>query len=289
MYGDQIDTEAAQEVITKMDSSRELSGDGTGIITDTGSEVPDDDARAEEIAAFYKKMGVPDTPDGYRIKLPVLPDGMEYDGSFEGKARAVAHQMNVTKDQMEALFDVYSKHIIDQRNQTEVQLESDKEAKIAQMRAEMGGEYDSFVRDAKRLFMDYADEEFFETIKKSKLGNSPGFIKFCGRLAMTLEDQTIIRQNDSEENWEPKFKNSPDQYKDDNSENGKRARAWFADKAKNKKAAESKQKEADVILEGGYKPGSPSSPSMYDNADGPEGAKARAYFRKLGHKYQRSD
>ncbi len=39
----------------------------------------------------------------------------------------------------------------------------------------------------------------------------------------------------------------------------------------------------------GYKPNSPSSPEMYAMGDDEESKKARAYFRKQGHEYERND
>lgn len=65
--------------------------------------IPDPDAKPEEIAAFRKKIGVPETPEGYKIAPEKLPDGVTWNDELAKPYAAVAHKYNIPEAAMKEL------------------------------------------------------------------------------------------------------------------------------------------------------------------------------------------
>lgn len=63
--------------------------------------IPKEGASAEELAEYHRKIGVPETPEGYEFKLP---DGVtgELDTAMLGDAAAQAHKLGIPKGALEA-------------------------------------------------------------------------------------------------------------------------------------------------------------------------------------------
>lgn len=68
--------------------------------------VPKDDAPKEEWDKFYAKLGRPENPDGYQLKLPEgMPETLPYDEAFAGEFRAWAHETGLPPRAAQALHD----------------------------------------------------------------------------------------------------------------------------------------------------------------------------------------
>lgn len=73
---------------------------------------PGDDAKPEELDAFYAKLGRPEKPDGYEFKLPEgLPEAFPYDATMADKFKNWAHQAGIPSKQAQTLHDQYVKDI----------------------------------------------------------------------------------------------------------------------------------------------------------------------------------
>ncbi len=71
-------------------------------------KLPGADATPEQWAAYRgavaKLTGAPDKVDDYGLKAPeTLPEGMEWDGEFAGKAAAIAHKYGLPKEALHEL------------------------------------------------------------------------------------------------------------------------------------------------------------------------------------------
>lgn len=66
-------------------------------------KVPGEGATEEDIAAFRKGLGVPESPDGYEIKIDGLPEGIELDEGLASEFKKLAHENNLTPAQVNRL------------------------------------------------------------------------------------------------------------------------------------------------------------------------------------------
>lgn len=68
--------------------------------------IPGDDATDEERNAFYAKLGRPETPEGYELKVPEnLPENLPYDGERADRFKAEAHKLGLSAAQTAQLHD----------------------------------------------------------------------------------------------------------------------------------------------------------------------------------------
>lgn len=59
-------------------------------------KVPGQDASPDDLAAFRRALGVPDSPDGYEIQTPAnLPEGFEFDPASLAPLKAKAHELGI--------------------------------------------------------------------------------------------------------------------------------------------------------------------------------------------------
>lgn len=103
------------------------------------------DATAEDIAAYRKKVGIPETPEGYEKAL-VLPEGTvigEADKPLIGDFLKVAHEKNWDQDKVNAAVNWYYQT---QRQQEALLNEQEKAARsetIAELKEDWGPDYDA--------------------------------------------------------------------------------------------------------------------------------------------------
>lgn len=75
-------------------------------------KVPGEGASDEEIATWRKGIGVPDTPEGYEVKLPENAEGLELDAGFLDVLRAQAHKAGAPKGAFEAIAGAYVEKVV---------------------------------------------------------------------------------------------------------------------------------------------------------------------------------
>lgn len=68
--------------------------------------IPGENATPEEIAAFNKRMGVPDTVDGYQFTMPEgLPPDLPYDNETAKSFKEFAHKQGIPPKMAQAIHD----------------------------------------------------------------------------------------------------------------------------------------------------------------------------------------
>lgn len=71
---------------------------------------PGDDAKPEDWAAFYGKLGRPESADAYEFKLPEgIPENFPYDATAAAKFKSWAHEAGATPKQAQVLHDNFVK------------------------------------------------------------------------------------------------------------------------------------------------------------------------------------
>lgn len=73
--------------------------------------LPGDDAKPEDLDAFFGKLGMPEKPEGYDFKMPDgLPENLPYDADFAKEFKAMARDARLPAKQAQALHDAYVKN-----------------------------------------------------------------------------------------------------------------------------------------------------------------------------------
>lgn len=151
--------------------------------------IPDEKATPEERAAFFKKLGVPETADAYATKPSNLPQGMQWDEQATKEINAIAHQNGIPPKAMEAVIGAY--------------------AKIEAQRAELAAtqakaELDAGRKKLAETWGDKFDIEMSVTRRAAQVAgidvNSPGFrdpsvVLAFNRLARMMSDDKIVNSD----------------------------------------------------------------------------------------------
>lgn len=165
---------------------------------DGSIRVPGENATDEERAAFYAKLGRPESPDGYEIAKPEgWPEGIPYDQSMETALRDFAHKEGISKGTAEKLWQWYG-GLVKQGHEASTTAETAAtNAALDKLKQDWPG--DSFKVNtelAARAFKSFGGDDAAEFLEKTKiegvpLGSHPVFLKLFAKIGKEIGDDTV--------------------------------------------------------------------------------------------------
>ncbi len=209
------------ELFTKMGSS---------------TKIPTADSPVEEVSAFYKQLGRPDTADGYT--KPTLGEGEELDTEFFGKMATIAHSKGCSDALFAELsngFIEHATHLKAQQDEAEVvEFNRYREESDRKLHEDLGADYDRDIELSSRAYTEYANDDLkalLETDRWKALRNEPSFILMMRDMGKKNMDDTFVKGDGQPEgkkdDYIPASPKSPTQYATMEGEEGKKARDWF--------------------------------------------------------------
>lgn len=155
--------------------------------------IPGKDAKPEEVAAFYTKIGRPENVDGYKITKPAdLPEGVPYDPAIEAEFKKFAHAENLTASQAEKLYGWYYDLVKNGHASEQARLEKAQGEAIDKLKTDWGAKFDGNKEIAVRAFKTFGNEETAALLDKQvdgvKLGDHPAFIKWFHSIGTKIMD-----------------------------------------------------------------------------------------------------
>ncbi len=181
-------------------------------------KVPTPESSAEEVSAFYAKIGRPENPDGYEIAD--VPENITRDENMESLMRKVAFDSGIPK----VAFETQIKKYYEAMSQTLAQAKIEGENAL---KGDWKDKYDTNLEIAKRFAQEGGDE-FVKWLKDTGVGNLPVVIKaFFTYGTKTLSDSLI--QGDGvvkKDDYRPKYPDSPAMYASGDDEESQKGRAW---------------------------------------------------------------
>lgn len=198
--------------------------------------IPTADSSSEELGAFYKKTGRPDTPDGYT--KPALPEGETLDTDFYGKMATIAHGKGCSDALFTELSNGFLEHAVHlkaQEAEAEVaEFNRRREEADVELHTTHGADYDKNIELSKRAYTEYASDELkelLETDKWKSLRNEPAFINMMVDMGKKNMDDTFVHGDGQVErpkdNYVPNSPSSPEMYANMDGDEGIKARAHF--------------------------------------------------------------
>jgi hypothetical protein len=195
-------------------------------------KIPTETSTEEERSNFYKKIGRPDSVEGYN--LPQLPEGQAYDENLINTMRGIAFDSGVSDSQFNGLV---SKFVEAQTAAQEARLvaeNAEADATIKDLQTEWGQDYEKNLEVSKRALRELVPEDMKDDlvniITEKNLDNNKLFIKFLQNVGEKMLDDSFVRGERSQpedDDYTPKYPNSPEQYRNDDTEEGVKARSWF--------------------------------------------------------------
>ncbi len=200
----------------------------------TALQIPTSETTPDEVTAFYQKLGVPPTKDGYDLKMPELPEGLSHDEKFEMTMRGVAHEAHISQEAMKKLFEAYnayrvSAHGYQQEEGQKLIAEGDKA-----LHEKWGVDYPKNFEIQERACVELIPDEelrtkFGELITAKGLRNNPVFAEVFLGIGMSMLDDTLTKGSQvvNKDDYVPANPKSPEMYEHGDDDESKKARAHF--------------------------------------------------------------
>lgn len=194
-------------------------------------KMPTPESSADEVSAFYDKIGRPVNSEGYELARPELPEGMTYDEGFEKAICSIAYEAGISKTQLQALSKAYNAYQVEQYNTITAELTKTFDEGKQALQSEWKDKYDANLEVAKRACRELGGEDFVALLETNKLGNNPVFIKTFHNIGLKILNDTLIQGTqaggEKKDAWKPEYPDSPEMYATDTSPEGEKARLWF--------------------------------------------------------------
>jgi hypothetical protein len=104
--------------------------------------IPGENDPAERWDAFYKRVGRPDSPDGYEV---AAPEGFESNPEFTGRFKETAHKMGLSARQAAGMVEWYNQEAL-----ATMQAEANAAREQQQLRSEWGADFNKNIETARR-------------------------------------------------------------------------------------------------------------------------------------------
>lgn len=114
-----------------------------------GVVIPGPNASTEEVKAFQRKLGVPDTPDGYNETLKF--EGVKVDENFLNWGKNTFHELGIPPSQAKALADKWNTYIADYNTKEEQQRAETNDRELADLTSRWGNDLDQNKAAGKRV------------------------------------------------------------------------------------------------------------------------------------------
>lgn len=195
-------------------------------------KIPTPESPAEEISAFYNKLGRPETSEGY--KQPELDEGQVFDKEFFGNIASAAHDAGVTDEQFSSLVDKYLGYEAQIKEAELVEFNRYREEADRKLHETYGADYDKNIELSKRAYTEYASDDLKELLDTDKfvgLRNEPAFIDMMVEIGKKNMDDTLIKGDGQpdlpKDDFVPSSPKSPEMYANGDDEYSVKARAYF--------------------------------------------------------------
>jgi len=152
----------------------------------TAVHLPNDKSTPEEISAYRKALGIPESPDKYDVRPDKLPEGVTWDDSTAKRVAEVAHKHNIPPGAIKELVSLDLDRAKQMNEAAAQMLTQQKAAAVEELRKTYGNDLPAKLDLAKRAAatagIDVNDPGF----------QSPAMVKFAVWAAQQIADDKLV-------------------------------------------------------------------------------------------------
>lgn len=138
-------------------------------------------------AEVWNRLGRPEAPDGYGLKIDAVP--AEVLGSFS----QIAHAAGLTKGQAEKVAGFYAESLAATSAAREAEQAKAYEANIATLRREWGPSYDDNIHAMKRGVEQFGGAALVEKFAAAGLANDPDVVKMFAKIGAMMGEANGLK------------------------------------------------------------------------------------------------
>lgn len=163
--------------------------------------LPSADAKDEDYAKIYDKLGRPKTADEYALdKIEGLPEGQGVDPAVEKQIKSMFHEAGLNTKQANRIYGKYIKEVVLPAIKQKAEAEKATRAKAeGELRSTWGVDFDKnrqIALDGALKFADEADKEFI----RENLSNDPRFIRLFNKIGASFQEDKAAKNLNTEQN-----------------------------------------------------------------------------------------
>jgi hypothetical protein len=152
--------------------------------------IPGKDATQSEKDEFAKRLGRPESQDGYELDPIYLPDGVSRMDGGEEAFKKMAFEIGLTKEQGRKLYKYAASQAFEGvASLRKAQDQKRREAAEA-LRKEWGAEYDANLAKVQKVNKLFGDDEWVQYLNEGA-GNEPRLIKVLVKIAKQFSEDTL--------------------------------------------------------------------------------------------------
>ena len=144
--------------------------------------IPGEGASAEEVAAYRKAIGVPDTPAEYQLRVPELPPGEQWTDEVQTKFLTRLHALGTPPHIVQAFVDLYAQHM----NEVYNGFRREAEATGQELRRDWGPNYDANLGRANRAIQAYGGNALVDLFAQNGMGRHPLVVRTFAKIGQDL-------------------------------------------------------------------------------------------------------
>lgn len=152
---------------------------------------PGDNASPEAKNEFYKKIGRPDSPDGYQLEAAQLPDGIEYAEGSDSRFKKACWEAGLSPAQAKALYKVATQEISDGYREALTDQAKSRDTASAELRKAWGKEYDTNLSLVGRVGARFAPPSLLKRWDDTGIGNDPDHMAFLASIGRAMSEGTL--------------------------------------------------------------------------------------------------
>lgn len=133
---------------------------------DAGVKVPGEGASEEEIAAYHKAIGVPESADGYEIPAPSPESGLDVDEGVQKWAGETFRELGLSKEQGQKLGAKWNEYMEARVSEAMEQQRQQGEKTTQALKQDFGEEYTARMRNMHVAMKDVLGEDSFEAFSQ---------------------------------------------------------------------------------------------------------------------------
>ena len=162
--------------------------------------IPGKDATDDEVAAFYKRLGRPDSADKYQIFRPEGMSDGDVDDAWRSREKSVsemAHASGWTQAQVDDGVKWFYAETAAIEEATQIADTKAREAAKAQLDKEWGDDAETNIEYANRAAKAFGGEEFVEFLQEKEadgvqLGNHPAYLRAFAEIGRRMGEDTLV-------------------------------------------------------------------------------------------------
>ncbi len=152
--------------------------------------IPGKDATKEQIAEFRTKLGVPEKPDGYEVKLPEGLTEDKIDKKLMDTWRTRLHEAGIPKSQAEKIISDYLSDNLSVMTAQQKAAEKQAQDWEIELKQKFGADYDKQVNYARYALRQLGSDSLLQLLESTGLGNNPTVVEFFAKAGRSISDDT---------------------------------------------------------------------------------------------------